>query len=37
MRTVKSYLDFASEDTYDIAIIDEAQRLKCEDIEKLKL
>ncbi len=37
MRTVKSYLDFASEDTHDIAIIDEAQRLKCEDIEKLKL
>lgn len=36
MRTVKSYLDFASEDTHDIAIIDEAQRLKCEDIEKLK-
>lgn len=37
MRTVKSYLDFASEDTHDIAMIDEAQRLKCEDIEKLKL
>ena len=37
MRTVKSYLDFVSEDTHDIAIIDEAQRLKCEDIEKLKL
>lgn len=35
MTTVKSFLEFACEDKYDIAIIDEAQRLKKEDIKGL--
>lgn len=36
MRTVRSFLTSIKKETYDIAIIDEAQRLKEEDIKKLK-
>ena len=37
MRTVKSFLDSIRKENYDIAIIDEAQRLKEEDIRKLQI